>query len=113
MSQKIHSLGVVQTPYGQAEVKVTRYPSGGALAVFLECDDGEPLATFSVNLGPYGVPTAPGEFCAKTYGENADLVQPLLASGWFEVTPRSANSGHVSVPIWRLRDAETTLPWLH
>lgn len=113
MSQQFHSLGTVPTPYGKAEVKVTRYPQGGALAVFLESDEGDPIATFSVNLGAYGVSTAPGEFCAKTYGENADLVQPLLATGWFEVTSRSASSGHVVVPIWRLVNAEKTLPWLH
>jgi hypothetical protein len=106
MPIKIHTLGTVETPYGRAEVKVTRYPAGGALAVFLECEDGEPLATFSVNLGPQGVQTAPDEFCAKTYSENADLVQPLLDSGWFEVTERSVASGFTQAPIWRLRDAK-------
>jgi hypothetical protein len=98
-------LGTVDTPYGRAEVKITRYPAGGALAVFLECEDGEPLATFSVNLGPYGVRTARDEFCAKTYSENAELVQPLIDSGWFEVTARTVASGFTQVPIWRLRDA--------
>lgn len=112
-TQKIHSLGIVQTTFGQAEVKVTRYPVGGALAVILELEDGEPLTTFSVNLRPYGVHTEPDEFCAKTYEENADLVQPLLASGWFEVTGKSARSGFVTVPIWRLHEAEKLLSMLH
>jgi hypothetical protein len=104
MTIKPISLGTIETPYGLAEVKLTRYPKGGALAVFLECEDGEPLAVFSVNLGPYGVPTAPEEFCAKTYSENEPLVEPLLATGWFEQTGRTARSGFVTVPIWRLRD---------
>ena len=112
-AQKIQSLGFVQTPFGQAEVKITRYPAGGALAVFLEHEFGEPLATFSVNLRPYGVTTAPEAFCAKTYAENADLVQPLLDSGWFEVTDKRAESGFVVAPIWRLREAEKLLPMLH
>lgn len=106
MTNKFHSLGTVETPYGRADVKITRYPAGGALAVFLECEDGEPLAVFSTNLGPQGVPTAPDEFCAKTYNENAELVQPLLESGWFEPTGRRAVSGLVQVPIWRLRDPD-------
>lgn len=113
MSQKVHCLGVIETPFGQAQVKVTRYPKGGALAVFLECEDGEPLATFSVNLKPYGVAIAADEFCAKTYEENNDLVRPLIASGWFEVTGRCASSGFVTVPIWRLVDAAKTLEHLH
>ncbi|NJN00205.1 MAG: hypothetical protein HC793_00520 [Aquincola sp.] len=83
------------------------------MAVFLEHEFGEALATFSVNLRPYGVCTAPEEFCAKTYEENASLVQPLLDSGWFEVTDKSARSGFATVPIWRLREPEKLLASLH
>lgn len=112
MTQKFHCLGAVETSYGQAQVKLTRYPKGGALAVLLESDEGEPLATFSVNLRPYGVSTAPHEFCAKTYEENSDLVRPLLGSGWFEVTERCATAGYTTVPIWRLTNPEGVLAQL-
>lgn len=109
-SRPIHCLGTIDTGYGQASVYLTRYPRGGALAVYLEsAEDGEPYATFSVNLAAYGGRLGPEEFFAKTYAENESLVGPLLASGWFEDTGRSFPCGFGQGCVWRLRNAQDVL----
>lgn len=106
----LHTLGEIETEFGRTNVLVCRYPAGGALAVLLEsAEDGESIATFSVNMRPYGHEVQDGDFIAKTYAENESLVAPMLASGWFEDTGRSVPCGFARAPVWRLRDAQTVL----
>lgn len=104
-------IGRVTTPFGEALIRVGRYPAGRAIAVQLEdAHTGEPLATFSTNLVPYGARVADTEFCAKVWSENELLVAPMLSTGLFEDTGRAEASGYVQAPVWRIRNPEHVPP---
>lgn len=106
-----HLIGRVTTPFGEALIRVGRYPAGDAIAVQLEdAHTGEPLATFSTNLVPYGARVAATEFCAKVWSENEPLVAPMLSTGLFEDTGRAEASGYVLAPVWRIRNPEHVPP---
>ena len=97
-------IGEVETPFGPCTILATRYPSGGAIAILLNDQEGEMFAVFSVNLVPYGSPVAPDCFHVKIWSENEPLVTPMLETGLFEPTGASAVTGHCVAPVWRLRD---------
>ena len=94
----------VETTYGKVSIKVGRYSSGGAICVVLE-SEGEPYGVLSTNLRPYGHEIQNGEFHAKTWGENEELVQPMLAKGLFVDTGKRAQSGYVTAEVWKLVNA--------
>src|SRR4051794_28860925 len=104
-------IGRVTTPFGVALVCVSRYPTGGAIAVQLVgVGRGEPLGVFSTNLVPYGARVGDAEFCAKVWWENGPLAEPMLASGLFEDTGRVEPAGHVLAPVWRIKSPEHVPP---
>ena len=83
-------------------VKAGEYNTGMlALAVIAKVT-GEPWATITVNVNAH----LPDSRCVtiKNYSENANLVQPLLDTGIFEEMHQWISSGHVKVPIWRIKD---------
>lgn len=107
----IRVIGKVTTDrYGPVAVLVGRYPAGHAPFVQLVSRRGEPIATFSVNLVPYGAALADDEFTVKSWGGNEQFVAPMLAAGWFEDTGRRVPSGYVEAPVWRIRDARAFPP---
>lgn len=81
------------------EVQCTAFPNG-RLAVLLT-SGGRPYCRWSVNLPE--LPVEPGEFFAKTHDENAELREPLLATGLFDVLPARAVGPLVEFELWRLR----------
>ncbi len=104
-------IGRVMTPFGEAFVRVGRYPAGGAIAVQLVgVGTAEPLGVFSTNLVPYGARVGDTEFCAKVWSENEPLVEPMLASGLFEDTGRVEPSGYVLAPVWRIKSPQHVPP---
>jgi hypothetical protein len=104
-------IGHVMTPFGNASVRVGRYPAGGAIAVqLIDAGTSEPLAVFSTNLVPSGASVADSEFCAKVWSENAPLVEPMRASGLFEETGRLEASGYVHSPVWRIKNPDHVPP---
>lgn len=102
------NIGTVKIPYGNVSINVGRYPKGGAIFVELICleseDVGEPYTTFSTNLKSYGCALAYNEFNVKNWSENDGLEEPLLATGLFEDTGRTFQSGFVQSPVWRIKD---------
>ena len=106
MSAQQQIIGRVATPLGGATILVGRYPAGGAIAIQLVADDEstEPMATFSINLVPYGAEMAADEFCVKTWSENEVFVAPMLFTGLFEDTGKRVPSGYVVSPVWRIKD---------
>jgi hypothetical protein len=103
----------VQTAYGLALICIGRYAAGGAIAVQLINDNDalpEPMATFSTNLVPSGAVLGLDEFNVKSWSENEDLVEPMLATGLFEDTGRRTRSGYVASPVWRLKDPSLIPP---
>ena len=104
-------IGRVMTPFGEAFVRVGRYPAGGAIAVQLVgVGTAEPLGVFSTNLVPYGARVGDTEFCAKVWSENEPLVEPMRASGLFEDTGRVEPSGYVLAPVWRIKNPKHVPP---
>jgi len=94
-------IGHIQTNYGLATVRTSTYQNNGATAVVLECENGEPLATLSVNLE--GVKLGEGEFLAKTWSENEEIAKAALDSGLFEDTGRRVPTGWVEAQVWRFK----------
>jgi len=101
----IMKIGTVSTTdYGFATIQVRRYPAGGAIAVQLFTDEGEPLSTFSTNLVPYGATVEVDEFAVKAWAENEQFIQPMMDTGLFEDTGKRVQSNFAMAPIWRLKD---------
>lgn len=82
----------------------------GPLAVVLQCANGEPLATLSVNM--YRPECSedsrdlPADcFYVKQWAENETIAQEALASGLFIERPDlpTAESGWVTAPVWQLK----------
>lgn len=81
----------------------------GPLAVMLTTDDGEPLATLSVNMYKpdcsQNSSDLPSDcFYVKSWSENSELAAEALKSGLFleRKDLPSAESGFVSAPVWQL-----------
>lgn len=86
--------------------------ANGPTAIKLQSDEGEPLATLSVNM--YRPECSrdsrdlPADcFYAKRWGGNVELSAEALASGLFieRLDLPVAESGHVTAPVWQLREA--------
>jgi hypothetical protein len=88
--------------YGRASVVTDAYHVGGKLSVELVADDGEPIATLSVNMPDCSQLLSSGEFFAKTWSENEDIAEDALASGIFRDTGRTSG-GIVNAPIWTFK----------
>lgn len=88
-------------PSGETlSIKFSAYKAG-QLHVQL-FDRGEPYCTLSVpSQSP--VHLAPGEFLAKTWQENEEVVESALKSGFFEDTGHRVPMNFNEAQIWRLR----------
>ncbi len=81
----------------------------GPTAITLITDDGEPLATLSVNMYKpecsHDSADLPRDcFYVKTWGGNEELAQEALASGLFRLRTDlpEASSGFVTAPVWQI-----------
>lgn len=83
-------------------VYTTRYSVNRALAVFAECDSGEPFAVISENH--IGADLGDGEFVAQTRNLMDGLTDALLRSSIIEDTGRCHTFGpfETAEPIWRI-----------
>lgn len=97
------------------QVSVLRATYGGAkgpLAVILQCEDGEPLATLSVNMYrpdcSQDSEDLPADcFYVKQWSENEVIAAEALESGLFverDDLPK-ASSGFVFAPVWQIKGA--------
>ena len=97
--------------YGNALVRVGRYPQGGQLAINLvDATTSEPIATLSTNLAAYNRPTDADAAGIKVWSENVPLIEPLLASGLFKDTGERVSADHGEIPIWQLANPEHVPP---
>jgi len=93
-------------------VIVSRATYGGAtgpLAVILKLEDGEPLATLSVNMyrpecSRDSTDLPPDCFYVKQWSENEELAAEAMASGLFVQRDDLpvAESGWVEAPVWQI-----------
>lgn len=84
----------------EVSIQVTPARDDGTPTVQLYDSDGMPYATFSTYLP--NAQLLPDEVLVKTWSENADLREPILAAGLFVDTGRRVPSGHVTAEVWRL-----------
>lgn len=87
---------------GMAQVITNAYHNGGALAAELVDNNGEGIATLSVNMPELSHLLGDGEFFAKTWSENHDIAEDALASGVFRDTGRTSGDT-VDAHIWTFR----------
>lgn len=72
-----------KTRHGLVDVKLGRYGNGRMAVQLVASNDGEPIATLSVNVVEAPAP-GPNQFWAKTYSENVEVAEQALASGHFK-----------------------------
>lgn len=97
--------------HGQVHVLRACYGGpGGPTAIVLQCANGEPLATLSVNMYRPQCSRDSRQlpkncFYVKRWSENEQISAEALASGLFLERPDlpEAKSGHVSAPVWQVR----------
>lgn len=100
------------TRWGPVLVLRATYGSAtGPTAIALQCEDGEPLATLSVNM--YRPQCSQDSrdlpancFYVKTWGGNEDFIADAITSGLFaprEDLPK-AHSGFVTAPVWQIME---------
>ncbi len=87
----------------------TYQAANGPTAIALTLEDGEPLATLSVNMYrpdcSHDSRDLPADcFYVKQWGENEQLADEAIKSGLFKQRDDlpQARSGHVSAPVWQL-----------
>lgn len=69
-----------------------------------ECEDeGMPWATATVNLPDK---LWPGELAIKDYSENEGILDALVAGGVVEEPHRYVSSGHVIIPVCKLKNQD-------
>lgn len=82
-------------------VRKRQYDNGRPALQLIDADDGSPIATATVNL-----PTAKlghNEVAIKDYGENAGLLDALVAAGVVKPTGQTVRSGFFEVPVCELQ----------
>ena len=88
--------------FGTLHVITGAYRHDGRLAVELVHEDGEPVATLSVNMPESAHLLGEGEFFAKTWSENEEIAEDALASGIFRDTGRTSGD-LVNASIWTFK----------
>jgi hypothetical protein len=102
-------IGTFQSPrWGKVIAHREAYP-GGAAAVLLLCEDGEPLAKLSVNMyrpvcSHDSRDLPPGCFYMKDWAENAEIAVEAVESGLFKARDDlpSAASGFVWADVYEI-----------
>ena len=95
-------LSFTSRSFGKVNVVTSAYQRGGKLAVELVAEDGEDIATLSVNMPECSQILGDGEFFAKTWSENEEIAADALASGIFRDTGRTSGDT-VNAQIWTFR----------
>lgn len=101
----------ISAQYGKVNVlRATYGKAGGPLAILLECEDGEPLTTLSVNMykpdcSHDSIDLPSNCFYVKQWSENESIAAEAFNGGLFELRSYLpvARSGFVTAPVWQLK----------
>jgi hypothetical protein len=88
--------------FGNVTVITSTYRNGDSVAVELVDENGESIATLSVNIPERAHLLGDGEFFAKTWSENAEIAEDALASGIFHDTGRRSDD-NLNTQIWKFK----------
>jgi hypothetical protein len=92
-------LGSIECDGRRMTIMRSEFPNG-RMAVYLAVG-GRIYTRLAVNVPSVDIPD--DMFFAKTSDENADLREPLLATGLFEDTGARAQVGFIEFEVWKLR----------
>ncbi|MDB5352009.1 MAG: hypothetical protein JWN86_3256 [Planctomycetota bacterium] len=80
-----------------------RYANGRTALELVDSQDGERVATATLNLP--NEPPAPDEVVIKSYSENETMLETLVNAGIVEPTGRVCVSGFIQAPVCRVKAA--------
>ena len=92
-------MDIQTTRYGLCIVQLGTHMNNGNLYVKLEHECGEPIVYISTNIIPLA---GKDEFCANIFNIGKDLWNDIMASGFFEPTGGTVQSGFCEYPIYKL-----------
>ena len=92
-------MDIQTTRYGLCIVQLGTHMNNGNLYVKLEHECGEPIVYISTNIIPLA---GKDEFCANIFNIGKDLWNDIMASGLFEPTGGTVQSGFCNYPIYKL-----------
>jgi hypothetical protein len=92
-------MDIKTTRYGLCIVQLGTHMNNGNLHVKLEHECGEPIVYISTNIIPLA---GKDEFCANIFNIGKDLWNDIMASGFFEPTGGTVQSGFCEYPIYKL-----------
>ena len=92
-------MDIKTTRYGLCIVQLGTHMNNGNLHVKLEHECGEPIVYISTNIIPLA---GKDEFCANIFNIGKDLWNDIMASGFFEPTGGTVQSGFCKYPIYKL-----------
>lgn len=83
------------------EVVKAKYGNGRTAIRLVDADNGEPIATATVNIPE--IPLPKNEVIIKDYSENEGILDALINAGIVELTGRRIKGGYVDMPICILK----------
>jgi hypothetical protein len=92
-------MDIQTTNYGLCILEKGNYSNNGNLALGLVHECGEPICNISTNIIPLVSET---EFCANINNINETLWNDIIASGLFQPTGDTVQSGFCEYPIYKL-----------
>ena len=84
-------------------VSLLQYPNGRT-AIQLYAEDGEPVATATVNVPSY--PLGEDKVLIKDYAENEGILASLSTAGIAEPTGKTIPVGHIQTHVCRLLETK-------
>ncbi len=85
----------------ECRFELKEYPNKRLALQVVTTEYGEPYGTLSVNLPDVAIP--PECIAVKNYSENEEMAAAAYETGIFEDTGVRAQTGFVSVPIWKIK----------
>lgn len=85
----------------ECRFELKEYPNKRLALQVVTTKYGEPMGMLSVNLPDVAIPD--GCIAVKNYSENEAMAAAAYETGVFEETGVKAQTGFVSVPIWKIK----------
>ena len=92
-------MDIQTTRYGLCILEKGMYCNNGNLSLSLVHECGEPICYISSNIIPL---VSSNEFCANIFNISEILWNDIMASGIFEPTGETVQSGYCEYPIYKL-----------
>lgn len=88
----------------ECDVLMAQYANGRPAIQLMDANDGDPIATATLNLPPEECP--PGCAYIKTYSENEGMLESLMDAGIVSAPIGWVKTGWVRIPLVRILQGE-------